>query len=143
MKIQHLLLIAFMIGLFVSCKTKMAKKSTEPVITMENHVIEPYVFPSGVYYWFEFEDETPYDFDETTIIRSLHQAEIFPTDMWYKSGSSMCVPPGSDIGMTVIVSPALLVRMDGPMDDMKDFGFVVPDEPHVGDCAYRVKHHSF
>jgi hypothetical protein len=45
--------------------------------------------------------------------------------------------------MTVIVSPALLVRMDGPMDDMKDFGFVVPDEPHVGDCAYRVKHYSF
>lgn len=143
MKIQHLLLLALMIGLIASCKSKMTKKNTEPVITMEDHVIKTYEFPSGVYYWFEFEDETPYDFDETTIIKSLHQAEIFPTDVWYKGGSSMCVPPGSDIGMTVIVPPALLVRLEKAADAMQGLGFSIPEEPHVGDCAYRVKHYSF
>lgn len=127
----------------ISCRTQKTQSTAEPVVTMEDHASKMYEYPDGVYYVYEFDDETPYDFDETVIIKALLEAGIQPLDIWYKGGSSMCVPPGSDIGMTVIVPPGMLVRLEKVSDQMPTLGFTIPEEPHVGDCAYRVRRYQY
>jgi hypothetical protein len=129
---------------FVACRSQKAQSSSEPIVVMEDHASTTYEFPAeGTYYTYQFEEETPYDFDETPLISALLEAGIRPLDIWYKGGSSMCVPPGSDIGMTVIVEPGMLVRLANPSDKMAALGFIVPEEPNVGGCAYRVRHYQY
>jgi hypothetical protein len=136
--------LILMIIAFAACRSQKARGGSEPLVVMEDHASKTYEYPTeGAYYTFRFEEETPYDFDETAIISALLDAGIKPLDIWYKGGSSMCVPPGSDIGMTVIVEPGMLVRLGSPSDKMAALGFEMPEEPHVGQCAYRVRHYQY
>ncbi len=143
-KIPFLLSLVLIASMAFSCKSKVRKGSSEPAVSIQNHISDDFSFPAeGVYYSYNFPDNTPYDYDEKAIISLLSESGIQPLDVWYKPGSSMCVPPGSDMGMTVIVEPALLVRLKKASDAMSGLGFTVPEEPNVGSCAYYVRHYKY
>ncbi len=44
---------------------------------MEDHVIKTYEFPSGVYYWFEFEDETPTTLMKRRLLKACTKPKYF------------------------------------------------------------------
>lgn len=143
MKTPLFLTLILASGILLSCKSPMKTAQSEPNMIMEDHVSAKYIFPEGEYFTYRFPADTPYDFDESAIMTSLSEAGIRPLNVWYKSGSSMCVPPGSDIGMTVIVEPSLLVRLAKTNDKMESLGFRHTDEPGLGSCAYRVRNYQY
>ncbi len=143
MKTQLFLALILASGILLSCKSPMKTTQSEPNMVMEDHVTSKYIFPDGTYFTYHFPSDTPYDFNEAAIMASLSEAGIKPLNVWYKSGSSMCVPPGSDIGMTVIVEPALIVRLEKANDKMESLGFHPTDEPGLGSCAYRVRNYQY
>lgn len=110
---------------------------------IEDHASKPYDFKKGKYYTFTFSENAAYNFDEILVIKKLLSEKLDVENVWYKGKMSMCVPPGSDIGMTVIVDPVLLVRLEKANSKMEKLGFVLTTEPTMGECAYFVKNYDF
>lgn len=106
----------------------------------ENHVSETYNFPDGVYYSYIFENQA-YDFDDNNLITKLINEKLPIQNIWYKAAASMCVPPGSDMGMTQLVKPVFLVQLSEKNEKIENLGFNLVEEPSAGSCAYRVKHY--
>ncbi len=129
--------------LFIGCQSTKTTTQSIPDFIQEDHASTAYHFPQGTYYHYEFSGENMYDFDEKAVISKLLADKIIPQDVWYKPGSSNCSPPGSDMAMTVIVSPSLIIRFDKTNDKINAYGFTAADEPSTGDCAYYVRHYSF
>lgn len=135
-----LYLIGIVLVILCSCNT--TKNSQVSIVNKidEDHATETYNFPEGVYYSYIFENQA-YDFDDNNLIIKLIGEDIPLQNVWFKRGSSSCVPPGSDIAMQVIVKPVLLVQLSESNDKMESLGFKFVTEPSTGNCAYRVKHY--
>lgn len=125
------------------CKATKKISGSVPEPKMEDHASQAYAFKSGVFYTYVFNDGPGYIADDKAIINKLLAAKIPVKDIWYKAGSSSCVPPGSDMAMTVIVEPVFLVRLENSSAEITSMGFTKADSPEMGDCAYYVRHYEF
>jgi hypothetical protein len=125
------------------CKAGKKTTATIPEHLMEDHASGPYVFKAGAFYTYVFTDAPGYISDDKAIINKLLASKIPVKDIWFKQGSSSCVPPGSDMAMTVMVEPVFLVRLERPSDEITGMGFKKTDEPGLGDCAYYVRRYTF
>jgi hypothetical protein len=135
----------FVMILLVGGGCKATKKTTGsiPEPKMEDHASQAYAFKSGVFYTYDFNDGPGYIADDKAIINKLLAAKIPVKDIWFKAGSSSCVPPGSDMAMTVIVEPVFLVRLENSSAEITGLGFKKTDEIGLGDCAYYVRRYAF
>ena len=73
----------------------------------------------------------------TGLLRELRQSGADVTHAWYRPGASSCVPPGSPMGMDVVVPEQLLVRTAAPWPDASAHGFSPVDTPRI-QCPYEV-----
>lgn len=139
--LRLLSLIAFFSS-FLACHTQKPVAQVGNKSTIEDHASKAYTFPTGTYYQFVFDEKSAEGIDAQQYLLELLNLKIVWTDAWYKGPSRMCVPPGSSIGMQVIVEPAFVIRLEKPHDGMLQKGFVKTAEPGMGDCAFRVTHFS-
>ncbi|HOI32189.1 MAG TPA: hypothetical protein PLC47_05440 [Bacteroidales bacterium] len=110
----------------------------------EDHESNEYEFPAGVFYTYQFEGDQPaYGFDEEDIVEKLVSKGIDVKNMWYKAASSSCVPPGSEMAMSVMVEAVLLVQLKETDDQLLRMQFERASAPSMGSCAYRVKRYLF
>jgi len=140
MKVLRIAAILLVTVTLTSCKAKQ-KNVNEMSLIVEDHVTETYSFPKGIYFEYVFEESRNYEFDELALICKLKDKGFKVRNVWYKPGSSMCVPPGSSEGMTVIVEPRLVVQLFEDDARILGLGFKLTDNPSMGGCAYRVKHY--
>ncbi|PKP52287.1 MAG: hypothetical protein CVT92_09780 [Bacteroidetes bacterium HGW-Bacteroidetes-1] len=131
--------LAFSFG----CHTSQNTVKTIPEPLTEDHASADYNFDKGIYYTYVFEEGANFGFDEKALISKILTTGSDVKDIWYKSGASMCVPPGSNMGMTVMVDPSLLIRLDKSDTELMNLGFIETTEPGLGDCAYYVKRYRF
>jgi hypothetical protein len=135
----------FCVGIFLSsCST--IKHDTTKVKTsdvFEDHQTSAYVFQEGVYYQFRFDEVTTMNgIDELALLNELEKQGVNWQEAWYKAPARMCTPPGSEMGMMVIVEPAFVIKVKKESEKLSQLGFELKDEPSLGDCAYRVKRYS-
>ena len=142
MKYLRLLSLIAIFSSFLACHTHKPTSKDGNKSSIEDHASKPYVFAAGTYYQYVFEEKSAEGIDAQQYLLELQNLKIAWTDAWYKGASRMCVPPGSSIGMQVIVEPAFVVRLDKQHDGMLQKGFVKTAEPGLGDCAFRVTHFS-
>ncbi len=136
-------LFLFLLFATVACQTT---KSTHEVIVnagIEDHSTASYSFPKGEYHSYHFPENTEQEFDVQSLIENLVKEKIPITDLWYKSGSRSCLPPGSEMAMQVIVEPVLIIRLEKSDEKIASIGFTKCNLPEMGDCAYRVKRYRF
>ena len=126
----------------VSCNSSKQTqlKTTQTII--EDHVNTDIEFPQGFYYSYQFDGQA-YNFNDSALTEQLLQEKIAVKSIWYKGASSMCVPPGSNMGMDELVQAVFLVLLNEKNDKMQSLGFEEVQEPSVGSCAYQVKHSVF
>ena len=143
MKLKTLILLTLMSFSFANCQ--MTKKAVReiPEPSIEDHASSEYIFEKGVYYAFVFPEGPSYGFDQIAQISKFLAAKIDFDDVWYKSGASGCRPPGSDMAMSVMVDPALLVLLDKADKKLEEMGYILVTEPSMGDCAFHVKRYKF
>ncbi|MBS4057236.1 MAG: hypothetical protein KGZ82_07965 [Bacteroidales bacterium] len=142
MKFLRILSLIGLFSSFLACHTQKPTSKDGNKNTIEDHSSKPYAFPTGTYYQFVFNGKSAEGIDVKTLLLELLNLKIPWTDAWYKGPARMCVPPGSDMGMQVIVEPAFIVRLEKQHDGMLQKGFVKTAEPGLGDCAFRVTHFS-
>ena len=140
MKVLRTVTVLLVVVALSSCKGRQ-KNIDEMSMIVEDHATETYVFPHGVYYEYIFGDSRNYEFDEVALICKLKDKGLKMRNVWYKHGSSMCVPPGGSEGMTVIVTPSLVVQLFEDDARMTGLGFKRTEYPSMGGCAYRVRHY--
>jgi hypothetical protein len=137
------LLLLLLLGVFIasSCSTK--RKATERKVSVCLNTVDgsEIIFPDGKYYAFRFDETTiSIVIEPETVLKSLTEAGIHWEEAWYKAPARMCVPPGSEIGMMVIVEPAFVVRTAGKVESIAAYGFIETQEPGLGECAFVVQH---
>jgi len=139
------ILILLIIGVIITSCGSMRNNKTKVVNkVLEDHESSSYNFPAGVYYSYQFDSDKPaYDFDEQSLIEALVSNKIPVRNLWYKNASSSCVPPGSDMAMTVMVEAVLVVHLNKADDRLLDMNFKEIDTPAMGTCAYRVHRYVF
>lgn len=142
MKYLRLLSLIAFFSSFLACHTQKQAAQVGNKSTIEDHMGKPFAFPAGIYYQFVFDEKSAEGIDAQQYLLELQNLKIIWTDAWYKSPARMCVPPGSSIGMQVIVEPAFVVRLNKQHDGMLQKGFVITAEPGMGDCAFQVTHFS-
>lgn len=138
-----LLLSITSIMAFSNCQSTKKAVQNLPESVLQDHASAAFPFQEGAYYSYNFGEGPHYNFDEKEILNRLIAAKLIPSDAWYKAASSSCSPPGSDLAMTVMVDPVLLLRFDKPQANLNEFGFAVAEKPSAGDCAYYVRHYKF
>lgn len=143
MKKLFLLPALFLIFTLGACQSTKQTPTNVINSVLEDHTTEPYFFPKGEYYTYRFTSDSEQDFDVLVLIETLAKQKIPVTDLWYKSGSRSCLPPGSEMAMQVIVEPVLFIRLEKPAEKMQSFGFSKSIQPDMGGCAYRVKRFRF
>lgn len=126
----------------ISCRSSKTASTKKPSLTVEDHASDEYHFAPGVYYKLNLPDNMD-EFSEATPIKSLTEAGISFTDLWFKRGGRSCRPPGSDHAMMVIVEPALIIRSDQSDLRLLSMGYTEVQIPDMGSCAYSVKHYKF
>jgi hypothetical protein len=131
------------LSFLAGCKSSKKVVKEMPVAVVEDHASFPYAFKAGEFYTFDFTNPSVIGFNEKAAIQKLIDSGVVVTDIWYKSGASGCRPPGSDLVMTVMVDPALLLRLDKSDDQLLKLGYIKTMEPGLGDCAYTVRHYKF
>ncbi len=134
--------IVFLISilLFTACSNPIGKKSKTLNAIMEDHETEVYNFPDGYYYAYQFSENTQISgFDETALITQVLDTKLPVRNIWYKAASNSCVPPGSEMAMSVMVEPVFVVQLHTESDKLSKLGFVAVKQPQMGSCAYRVK----
>ena len=136
-------ILVFLLIVFFGCKEETTKPNYNKSDTIEDHVSRPYFFPPGIYYSYNFPDNTPEDFDPSNLIEQVKHSDVTLRDVWYKGGNRMCVPPGSNIGMDVIVEPAMVIRVDKENLSLIILGFVKTSTPGMGSCSYWVLHYKY
>ncbi len=142
---RKILMIITVIGLVLNagCRSSKSGAKTLPQPIAEDHSSGEYIFPEGVYYTYNFNSSPAYDFELPVAVASLHKRGFCPIELWFKPGASSCVPPGSDMAMTVIVEPVLLLRFKKQQKGLEKLGYEIVSEPSAGSCAYVVKRYSF
>lgn len=125
----------------ISCRSTKTVSPKKPKLTVEDHASEEYRFPPGVYYKLHLPDNMD-DFSESAPIKSLTEAGISFTDLWFKRGGRSCRPPGSDHAMMVMVEPVLIIRSDQADLRLLSKGYTEIQMPDMGSCAYSVKHYK-
>ena len=134
------LVLLISILLFAGCSNSMGKKSKTLNAIMEDHETEVYNFPEGFYYAYQFpEDAQSGTFDEKSLITQVLDTKLPVRNIWYKAASNSCIPPGSEMAMSVMVEPAFVVQLHEESDKLTKLGFVSVKKPQMGSCAYRVK----
>ncbi|HMM11795.1 MAG TPA: hypothetical protein PKE03_06865 [Bacteroidales bacterium] len=139
------LMVIALTGIVLSTACHGSKKLNQmlPKPMSEDHSAGEYVFPSGVYYAYDFESRQTKDLDIKDVLLTLHKNQVKPLEMWYKPGASSCVPPGSEMAMTVMVEPALIVRLGKPNPKMEKIGYQLVEAPSAGSCAFSVQRYRF
>ncbi len=142
---KALLFLFSFICLLSSAGCHSAKSSVQslPQPAFEDHSSGNYSFPAGVYYAFDFGENPGYNFEVADAFATMRANHFRPLEIWYKPGSSSCTPPGSDLSMTVIVEPVLLVRFRKPQCDIEKLGYQLIEKPSTGSCAFYVKRFRF
>jgi len=142
---RPLLLLFSFIYLLLSpgCHSTKSGVHSLPQPELENHATGNYTFPAGVYYAFDFGENPGFNFEVAGALAGMRDNHFRPLEMWYKPGASSCTPPGSDLSMTVIVEPVLLVRFKKPQRGIEKLGYQLVEEPSAGSCAYYVKRFRF
>jgi len=135
--------ISIVLLLLIGCREDITKPNSDYIETIEDHETTLYSFPSGNYYYFDFSKVTLSDFDKDKIVSEVRNNGITLQDVWYKGYSGMCIPPGSRIGMTVIVQSEFVIRVETQNSKLTELGFVQMVSPKIEDCAYRVLHHKY
>jgi len=127
-------------ALMSACSTSLHKPSKVLNAIVEDHESTVYEFPEGYYYAYQFpQNDQNIAFDETKLIESVLDTKLPVRNFWYKAASSSCVPPGSDMAMSVMVEPVFVVHLNNESDKLSKLGFVPVTKPQMGSCAYRVK----
>lgn len=140
MPMKTLMIAILALGWFATgCRGSLSGAQTLPQAVVEDHSGGNYIFPAGVYYAFDFGQGFSSSFEVNAALTGLHENRFRPLDIWYKPGSSSCVPPGSDVAMTVMVEPVLIIRFKKPQPGIERLGYRMVDEPSVGSCAYYVR----
>lgn len=127
----------------VGCRSSKSGAQSLPQPLLENHSAGDYVFPQGVYYAFDFGQNSSVNVEVDGVLAGLRDKHFRPMELWYKPGASSCTPPSSDLSMTVIVEPVLLLRFKKPQPGIEKLGYLLVEEPSAGSCAYMVKRYSF
>ncbi len=143
MGIRLIIISTLVIMLGVSCKGSKTGPKALPNPVAEDHSTGEYGFPAGVYYMFNFKGSPTYDFDLAGAVNQLKQNGFRPAELWYKPGASSCAPPGSELAMTVMVEPVLLMRFKKEQPGIEKIGYELVEEPSAGSCAYVVKRYRF
>lgn len=146
-KNKYSLRIAFifpivLLFIFASCLTPISGPELPHDYTVENHA-QGYIFPEGHYYYYDFQKPYSHDFDLYGVFRQLAKVPIGVQDAWYKPYDSVCLIPGSNIALTVIVPPALIVRLEYRDPRIIQLGFIYTENPDTGICNYAVRRYSF
>ncbi len=123
------------------CNNEVTKPNSEYLAAIEDHQTSSYSFPKGYYYCFNFSDIALSEFDLDKVVGRINKNHL--QDVWYKKRSSMCIAPGSQIGLTYIVQPELLVRVSEQDSQLLNLGFVETPTPKIADCAYQVLHYKY
>ncbi|MBK9292374.1 MAG: hypothetical protein IPM52_12220 [Bacteroidetes bacterium] len=140
--------LAFLVTLAIallmpSCKSGKSAIQSLPQPVAEDHSGGDYVFPEGFYYAFDFEGSQGNGFELEEAVKALSINKFRPVELWYKPGSSSCVPPGSDMAMTVMVEPVLLLRFTKKQAGIERLGYQAVEQPSAGSCAYVVRRYRF
>jgi len=142
-KSLYRILLILLLGVVIasSCSTK--RKTTERKVTVCHDTLDAsnISFPEGKYYTFRFDEASgSAGIVPDKLLKSLSENGINWEQAWYKSPARMCVPPGSDMGMMVIVEPAFVLKTNGKQHDLSAYGLIETSAPHLGECAFRVQH---
>jgi hypothetical protein len=129
--------------LLIGCSHNVNRQTPVFTETIEDHMTTPYIFPPGTYYYFDFFKAASVDIDKDKILNEIQHHGIVLRDAWYKPYSSMCAPPGGDVGMMVIVEPEFVIRVEKKNPALNGMGFIEMKHPAVSDCAYRVIHYKY
>ncbi|MDP3463823.1 MAG: hypothetical protein Q8S18_13605 [Bacteroidales bacterium] len=133
----YLVLLGFLLS---SCSATKRDAKVISSDVFEDHLTTEFVFQQGAYYQFKFDDASMVNgIDELAVLNELVKQGVSWQDAWYKAPSRMCTPPGSEMGMMVIVEPAFVIRLAKKSEKMSQFGFGFTDSPSLGDCAFSVK----
>jgi hypothetical protein len=138
-KVLFMLLLGVIIA--SSCSTK--RKTTERKVTLCQDTLDGsnLSFPEGKYYTFRFDEVSgSAGIVPEKLLKSLSDDGIGWEQAWYKAPARMCVPPGSDMGMMVIVEPAFVIKTSGQQKDLSAYGLAETSAPDLGECAFRVQH---
>lgn len=136
-RLPLMLLLILAIG---ACSSSLSKKSKTLNAIVEDHETSVYEFPSGHFYAYQFAaDEQAGSFDEASMIQKVLDTKLLVRNIWYKAASNSCVPPGSEMAMSVMVEPVFMVQLHEESDKLGKLGFVPVKKPQMGSCAYRVK----
>lgn len=147
MKKQILIAVSLFLGLVYAISScSSTRNANENVVNkvMEDHESAGYTFPEGIFYTYQFETDKPaYDFDVEALIEKLAAEDIPVKNLWYKAASSSCVPPGSSMGMSVMVDAVLIVQTSEKTAALGGLGFQRITAASMGNCAYRVSRYIF
>lgn len=105
-------------------------------------------FPdSGVYYEYQFEKEYAQSNlslpNADSIFEKLIVNNINIEEAWYKKDASSCHPPGSEVSLPVVVSPALIIKVSTESSDLEKMGFQKTENPSLGACVYSIRYYTF
>lgn len=135
----------FIIGIILSSCSALKHDTTKVKTSdvFEDHQTSAFVFQEGVYYQFRFDEVTTMNgIDELALLNELEKQGVNWQEAWYKAPARMCMPPGSEMGMMVIVEPAFVIKLIKESEKLSQIGFALTDAPSLGDCAYSVKRYS-
>lgn len=142
-KSLYKILLILLLGVVMasSCSTK--RKATERRVTVCQDTLDAtsISFPEGKYYALRFDEvSSSAGILPEMLLKRLSDDGIGWEQAWYKAPARMCVPPGSEIGMMVIVEPAFLLKINGQKKDLSVYGLMETTVPDLGECAFRVQH---
>lgn len=142
---KDLLFLFSFICLLSSAGCHSAKSGVQslPQPAFEDHSSGNYSFPTGVYYVFDFGEDPGYNFEVADALAKMRANHFRPLEIWFKPGASSCTPPGSDLSMSVIVEPVLLVRFRKTQRGIEKLGYRLVEDPSAGSCAYFVRRYHF
>ena len=141
---KHSILLIVLITLLCDCKKDVITSDNTPeyIISKEDHT-SGYVYPTGgFYYEYSFSSYDDYIENVEEFLINLCNKSIIVTDAWYQCGSRMCVPPGSEIGMTVIVEPRFIIRLEKDNDNVVSNNFYKVQSPTTIVCGYYVTRYT-
>jgi hypothetical protein len=130
--------------LMIACQKQITNPKEKPIytVTFEDHT-SGYSFPSdGVYYEYPFSSYTEKIENGEEFLINLYNQGIIIIDAWYQAGSNMCVPPGSDIGMTVIVEPRFIILLESKDNSVAYYNFQQVESPSSIFCGYYVTRYT-